>query len=86
MRLYPHRHAASPLVKDVNGPDVHNGPKGTSDPTSNTSRTGRGEIHTTLVGLPYGIAGGLTEGERRGLRTGGVAPARLVGASGRGAA
>ncbi len=39
-----------------------------------------------LVGLPYGIAGGLTEGERRGLRTGGVAPAGLVGASGRGAA
>ncbi len=36
-----------------------------------------------LVGLPYGIAGGLTAAERHGLRTGAVAPA---GASERGAA
>ncbi len=46
----------------------------------------RAECLADALGLPYGIAGGLTAAERHGLRTVGEAPAGLVGTSGRGAA
>jgi hypothetical protein len=35
-----------------------------------TSKTARGEIYITLARIPYGVAGGLTEHERRQLRRG----------------
>ncbi|MGD9525582.1 MAG: helix-turn-helix domain-containing protein, partial [Pseudonocardia sp.] len=80
------RHRASPLVKDANLPGVHNGLNGPSDPTSTTSKTVPGEIHTTVRALPYGIAGGTTPEERRGLpRTGApVSTAEFVEVSVRG--